>query len=243
MRTEYSAFLFILLLFRLSVPAIACCEGDPPGECYVCEDGVWVWDCDAGQNCCGGSCCSNTCCNNICCSAGQNCCGVNCCSNICCNGTCCAAGQICCNGSCCDKVWTKETIDSSIKPCSSCEYIPGKPMCDGTTTELTSYEKCLNVGVGQGQHCQCNSTWQQVGYKYWCRINWDVSKLLWCAAQCVCCVVSCVGPYADPASCAECLCSGQAECCCGICDFVDDCEKNPYHYLPEERLVFSSFGC
>ena len=37
-----TALLPCLLLFGLSVPAIACCEGQPPGECYTCEDGVWV---------------------------------------------------------------------------------------------------------------------------------------------------------------------------------------------------------
>jgi len=35
---------FLLLLSGITVPATACCEGDPPGDpdCYVCEDGAWV---------------------------------------------------------------------------------------------------------------------------------------------------------------------------------------------------------
>lgn len=34
----------VLLLLRLNLPAIGCCEGSPPGDphCYNCEDGVWV---------------------------------------------------------------------------------------------------------------------------------------------------------------------------------------------------------
>lgn len=35
--------LSVISLFRLNVPAIACCEGSPPGDpsCYECRDGVW----------------------------------------------------------------------------------------------------------------------------------------------------------------------------------------------------------
>jgi len=58
MRMKYPVVLLItLLLFRLSGLAIACCEGDPPGnpDCYTCEDGVWVlkdWaDCGQDSDC------------------------------------------------------------------------------------------------------------------------------------------------------------------------------------------------
>jgi len=36
--------LSILLLFRLNLPVVACCEGSPPGDpsCYQCQGGVWV---------------------------------------------------------------------------------------------------------------------------------------------------------------------------------------------------------
>ena len=34
----------LLLLSGLTLPATACCEGDPPGNptCYECEEKVWV---------------------------------------------------------------------------------------------------------------------------------------------------------------------------------------------------------
>jgi len=54
MSRKYSAcFLIFVLLFRLSAPAIACCEGDPPGDCYTCEDGAWVQygDCEDDSDC------------------------------------------------------------------------------------------------------------------------------------------------------------------------------------------------
>lgn len=116
MRTQYSAFLVILLLFRLSVPAIACCEGDPPGECYVCEDGVWIWYCGPGQNCCGGSCynpATQKCCNDrfppYICGINQICCYGICCDEKCCKDNyigpvcfpyCCKSNEICCLGVC-----------------------------------------------------------------------------------------------------------------------------------------------
>lgn len=121
MRTEYSVFLVILLLFRLGVPAIACCEGDPPGECCVCEDGVWVWNCGPGQNCCGGGCCSNTCCNDTCCAGGQSCCG-SVCYNTATQQCCmdrfppyiCGIKQICCKGICCDEKCCRDDCIAGI---------------------------------------------------------------------------------------------------------------------------------
>ncbi len=118
-------FLTCLLLSSLTAPAIACGPPacDPPGcgTCYDCEDGVWVWQCGAGQTCCGGSCCSGICCGGFCSNgtcynpATQKCCTdlyppYLCDSNqTCCKG-CCDAGKECCTyylsgfflSSCCD---------------------------------------------------------------------------------------------------------------------------------------------
>jgi hypothetical protein len=211
-----------------------CCEDSdcgPPG-CWNCVSCGCEYQCDPDkcETCVDGSC--------------QVCGGDP--NKFCCDGSCCdPVTQVCCDGSCCDKVWTKETIDSSIEPCSSCEYSIGEPMCDGTTTELESYEKCLNVGVGQGEHCECTNTWQPVGFIYNCTINWDVDKMAWCLLQGAWCVAECY-LFRDPAGCANCLMEFSIDCCpggCEICDFVEKCEKNPYSYVEEEELVFSSFGC
>jgi hypothetical protein len=76
-----------------------------------------------------------------------------------------AATQKCCNGECCAKVWTKEThtaINESCPSVADC-YEPGVG-CDGTiVTQQQSYDSCLNVGVGLGEHCECNDGMQVVG--------------------------------------------------------------------------------
>jgi hypothetical protein len=91
-------FIACLLLSCFAVPVLTACCPPPKPPCYRCENGVWVWNCSAGQNCCGGSCCSNKCCN----------------------GVCCPAGQICCGGVCCD-TWTKECCDDSDCPNPACQ--------------------------------------------------------------------------------------------------------------------------
>ena len=76
-------------------------------------------------------------------------------------------------------------------------------------------------------------------------INWDVTKLLWCAAKGGWCIAVCIVTM-NPASCANCLCTTELDCCsgpCERCDFVEECEKDPFAYIEVEKLVFSSFGC
>lgn len=50
-RKPIAIFLISLSFFGVNLPAIACCEGSPPGECYVCEDGVWVQYGDCWDGC------------------------------------------------------------------------------------------------------------------------------------------------------------------------------------------------
>jgi len=108
-----------------------------------------------------------------------------------------------------------------------------------------SYEKCLNVGVGQGEHCQCNETLQVVGYTYACNENWDVDKLLWCALRGVWCVEVCIFTM-SPSSCANCLAGASNDCCdgpCEVCDFVEECYPNDEALTELQDLVFTGFGC
>jgi len=66
MSKKYSAcFIILLLLLRLSAPAIACCEGEPPGDCYTCEDGAWVHygDCQDSNDCTGCESCQSCWCS------------------------------------------------------------------------------------------------------------------------------------------------------------------------------------
>ncbi|MBW8000992.1 MAG: hypothetical protein FVQ80_03100 [Planctomycetes bacterium] len=115
--------------------------------------------------------------------------------------------------------------------------------CVGSAAVTPSYETCLNVGVGSGEHVICNETLQPVGYLYSCTEDWDVTKLLWCAAQGAWCVVECSISGFDPATCANCL-AGVSDCCsgsCAICDFIESCD--PSDPIELETYVFTGFGC
>jgi len=118
--------------------------------------------------------------------------------------------------------------------------------CDGVeVTVRPSYDSCLNVGVGTGEHCECNETLQVVGYDYTCEEDWDWTRLLSCAAQCVCCAFECLVAPVDPAACANCIAGLEMDCCdsnpCHICDFLESCDPS----YPEEikKYKFTDFGC
>ena len=154
--------------------------------------------------------------------------------------------QKCCNGSCCDKVWTTEThtaINESCPSVADC-YEPGVG-CDGTKVTVSqSYESCLNVGVGLGEHCECNEEEQVVGYNYTCQEDWDWSMMVSCAFEAALCAIQCVGAYADPASCSDCLGTLELDCCggdtCHICDFLESCEPTNAKEIKDN--VFTDFG-
>jgi hypothetical protein len=100
MRTKCLVILLTsCLFFRFSMPVLACCEGNPPGECYTCQDGVWV----PYGNCWGG--CDNCySCVNCWCSCTSDCCGEWMCSTCqtCINCKCeCRSTSPCCEDSDC----------------------------------------------------------------------------------------------------------------------------------------------
>jgi len=213
-----------LLLFILAIPAIAWdCEDPKPGDCYECEDGDWVQYGD----CWGWGGCPP--CNSC----------VNCWCEYQCN-----SGQKCCEGSCCDKIWTTYITDPIETFCPSCgNGPPGEGLCGGTGTVLESYEHCVAAEAGQGEACQCNETWQTVGYTYSCMINWDISKMAWCAFQTGWCIAECI-LFMEPAGCSNCLMG--IDCCggpCEMCDFVETCEKSANMVEEQKSLVFSDFDC
>jgi len=91
MRMKYLAGLMVVLLFCITVPARACCEGDPPGNpaCYECKDGVWVLK--ASAECGRDSDCPGIC--HIC----VNCLCVN-------DDSKCNTNQCCIDGNCVDPI-------------------------------------------------------------------------------------------------------------------------------------------
>jgi hypothetical protein len=117
--------------------------------------------------------------------------------------------------------------------------------CDGIrVTDQPSYDSCLNVGVGPGEHCECNEEEQRVGWQYSCLEDWDWSLMLECGAECVCCAITCLGSAADPASCSDCLMNLQLDCCggetCHMCDFLESCDPTNPQEIREN--VFINFG-
>jgi len=146
MKTKSLSFILAFLLFTtFTVPVLACCPPPQP-PCYKCEDGVWVWNCSAGQTCCGGVCCSHACCSGNCCSAGQYCCGGACCSNRCCLGTCCSAGQTACCGDIC--------YNSATQKC--CTDANSLYICD------------INQTCCQGNCCQYGCCEEEIKDEMWC---------------------------------------------------------------------------
>lgn len=161
----------LLLLSSFTTPATACCEPPAP-PCHRCEAGVWVWDCAASQNCCGGSCCSNTCCNGTCCSSGQNCCGGFCCSNACCSGVfCCDPGEVCCNGGCSE---CQQDSDCGPPACWNCEFCKCKDQCNPSNCETCVDGSCKVCEGDPNQEC-CAGT------------CCDTSKCECVDGECLCC--------------------------------------------------------
>jgi len=130
----------LLLLSGLTVPATACCEGDPPGEpsCYVCEDGAWVLedgaDCGVDSDCGPPGC--------------WNC--VNCQCEYQCNDC-----QVCWAGSCVLRYGAECAVDLDCEyggeGCESCvdcicEDDDSKCASDECCDDGTCVPKCTNTG-------------------------------------------------------------------------------------------------
>jgi len=145
MKTQSMAFnLAFLLLSCLAVPVLACCPPPQP-PCYRCEDGVWVWNCSSGQNCCGGTCynpATQKCCTDpspYLCSSDQTCCKGNCCNTSLCydcnstTGECeyrCKNRQCCINGNCVDPMCDNcHTLNETLWECSHWEDDPDGAPC------------------------------------------------------------------------------------------------------------------
>lgn len=148
MRMKYLVVLLItLLLFRLSGLAIACCEGDPPGNsyCYTCEDGVWVLEtwatCGRDSDCtgeCHGGCHMCTCSDNP-----SECTGE--CHDGCSDGSCVDDDEecdcMCNNGACVDDCrdpkkccYEREEGCHWPDPPPDCPYDPSEPPGSYTLT-------------------------------------------------------------------------------------------------------------
>lgn len=133
-------FLICLFLSSFTVPVIACCEGDPPGDyphCYECEAGVWVLK--AGLECGSDSDCEPCqVCNSDDCFCDDLCWGCQECIETCCI-SCEGHGKVCCDDAWCEEACEEEddeTMCSSAndRECIACVGILGG--CSSYTTDI-----------------------------------------------------------------------------------------------------------
>lgn len=157
----------LLLLCGIAVPATACCEGDPPGDCYRCEDGVWVrygncWegcpDCESCHNCyCQ---CTSECCEDLDCGppACWNCVDCECEWD-------CTTGQCCDDGECVlpDTTWVttsswsvevpsyiKDKVNAAI---NSIPGVSGVSVTESTFTTTARQRECCDPPTLKHQKC------------------------------------------------------------------------------------------
>ena len=175
MRKKYPVVLLMTrLLFRLSGLAIACCEGDPPGNpiCYKCEDGVWVIApyAQCGQDSdCTGECHSG--CSSCLCQGDQSKCTLEChtcwpflgkCNDD--NSKCPGECDYCENGECVDldglctgcercNAGTCEDYDDKCFGCKSCENTE----CVLDNDNCPGCQKCIEPGSCEDDNSQCNA--------------------------------------------------------------------------------------
>lgn len=111
---------------------------------------------------------------------------------------------------------------------------------------IAGYYKCDAVEPGEGGgKCGCVEESTLVGVSYECDINWDISAMLSCATNIGVCAVSCLASPIEPASCADCLCTLEVNCCDGacsdLCDFIEACEEDEGNPVDEWKTVFKYF--
>lgn len=130
-----------LILFILAIPAIACdCEGDPPGDCYLCLDGYWIhygdcWYCQDCKSCVNCWCaCTSQCCK-------DSDCGPPACWN-CVNCQC----ESQCNPSDCEECITWGGYSFCVDKCdyANCKSCDGNGSCVYICDECT---ECVPPGV------------------------------------------------------------------------------------------------
>jgi len=220
-------------------PGYTCCCGSDNQNC--CEG-----ECCGGTQCCGaipgGHCCEDTICYNE--SLGQTCCGYGdgtvCYNNReCCNGGCCPEGQYCCDDDCTDDCWTKTWVASVNEDCA-CDG-----GCPGNDVTIAGYYVCDASGPGEGGgRCGCVDEYTIVGVSYPCDINWNVTRILECAASVGLVIAECTpsSPAYNPAGCANTLIMGKYLCVGDVCDtFIEGCEEDDDNPSVERKTVFKYF--
>lgn len=167
----------LLLLSGFTATAIACCEGPPPGECYVCEDTVWVqygdcWgDCPTCESCvdCYCDCIAECGCEGKTCPTCESCvaCSCECTAECGCEGKTCSSCCDCENCSCVgnDSRCDEDKCEFCAAPCTCIDRCPMiDEYCDGAgnCVECLTDADCKrgdHYGCGCEDH-ECEDCWE-----------------------------------------------------------------------------------
>ena len=240
MKIKYITILLAYLSFlMLTIPATACdCQGPPPGDCYKCEDGVWVecgitcnpcyecvdcecvWAC-GNKMCCDGECCVG-CCFGECCNTDNMCCNYACCDNACCGGDCCEDPDAeCCANECCSNACCNNTCCDAGESCCGLQCCQGE-CCDSAFCCSKSGRVCCN-----NKNCYDSSTHQCCDDGTICGINGDCCNGACCSDGWTCCNNMCCPPGQECCDDLTCYDPTTHKCCergdGSLCDIDEEC--------------------
>jgi hypothetical protein len=218
-------------LFCATATATFTCP--PPQPCYH-ESSGWPYCateyCFLGQKCCNGRCLPN--CNGECC--GPGCCNLDLCqrcvgndhcvvcnndsTKFCCNGNCCTNGNCCVNGQCSSTCYGFVWISGSDRTCPACSG----GGCTGTAEHRDGYYEWQEASSG---FCKSPTKKQIIGHVFTCTNDWDVAKLLECAAEATLCADICRNAHdrLGYAACAACISLAGIACALDPCHLMTEC--------------------
>lgn len=221
---------FFVCIISSSVQAM--CWNPPCTSCERCVNKT----CVSGGCPSGASCCDNRLCYMP--SECQSCVGgdvVTCGGDHhqrCCDGTCCTLLEQCCCESGCTSTWyALDTVHRVDEVCSECSG----GSC-GTVEIKNSYQVWRETGAGEGGWCKNPTKTDVIGFEYDCAEDWDVSKIVACAAGVAGCAYLCGAP--PWGQCVACLVGIGAACAAdGDCGFVEECYLGDELRPIEETIV------
>jgi hypothetical protein len=230
----------VLMLISSVSDTVGC---GPPPQCPPCYS--WngsqcvggcpctCWTCDASRNSCvlWGCGPNDLCCTNIF-DGTCHCCNVKNCMTDCnvLTGICksaCEPEQTCEDGQCkCNECFTIVTVPPSVTPpsCPECSHF-FTGCGDATIEVINGYEKWAVALPNEAGFCKNPSKTDIVGYIFPCEEDWDIGKIITCAAQAPVCALLCRNPRTplELAACVGCLVAAGVTCGNGVCSFVEDC--------------------